>query len=186
MITVREWLRSTKAGEIMTQEVACLRACDRLADAVNLFLREQISGAPIVDEEGVCVGVLSATDIVSFEEKREKAPNSGFRTTRRWFDSWDCGTEWWREFGKITSEIQPRLEDCVTGYMTRDLVSVTEDTPLGVVLRQMVDAHVHRVLVLDRSRRLLGIVTTMDVLAAALRVGRREPAVSLIDVVGPS
>lgn len=178
MKTVHEWLRNTKAGDIMTRKVACLRTRDRLADAVNLLLRDQISGAPVVDDEGVCVGVLSATDIVGFEEKRDKAPSPGAKVARQSFDSWAWGAEWWREFGRITSEIQPRLDDCVSEYMTRDIVSVTEDTPLGVVLRQLVDAHVHRVLVLDSSRRLQGIVTTMDVLAAALRAGRREPAAS--------
>ena len=180
MNTINEWLRSTKASDVMTHKVVCLRSSDRLADAVSLFLRDQISGAPVVDDEGVCVGVLSATDIVSFEERRENAPSAGSKLARRSFDSWAWGAKWWREFGRVTAEIQPHLEECVSGYMTRDLVSVTEETPLLVVLRQMVDAHVHRVLVLDNSRRLRGIVTTMDVLAAALRAGRREPAVSQV------
>lgn len=178
MKTVHGWLREQKAAEIMTKSVACLRPSDRLADAVNLFLRDQISGAPVVDEDGVCIGVLSATDIVSFEEKREKTPAAASSITRRPFDSWAWGADWWHQFGKISSELQPRLEESVIAYMTRDIVSVTEDTPLGVVIRQMVDAHVHRVLVLDSGRRLVGLITTMDVLAAALRAGRREPALS--------
>ena len=178
MKTVQEWLGALKAGDVMTKQVAVLRPGDRLADAVNLFLRHQISGAPVVDDEGVCVGVLSATDIVSFEEKRAAAPEPKARPQRRRFDSWDWGEQWWREFGRISHELQPRLEESVCEYMTRDVVSVAEDTPLGIVIRDMVDAHVHRVLVLDSGRHLKGIVTTMDVLAATLQAGRREQPLS--------
>jgi CBS domain-containing protein len=145
-----------------------------------LFLRDQISGAPVVDEDGVCIGVLSATDIVSFEEKRAGTHDERPTVRRPCFDAWNAGAEWWLNAQRVREEIQPRLEESVIGYMTRDIVSVTEDTPLGVVIRQMVDAHVHRVLVLDSGRRLVGLITTMDVLAAALRAGRREPAVSLV------
>ena len=177
MRSVHSWLREQKASEIMTKSVACLRPSDRIADAVNLFLRDQISGAPVVDEAGVCVGVLTATDIVSFEEKREQTPTVGGKTACRPFDSWAWGADWWHQFGRLSKEIQPHLEEPVSEYMTRGLVSVTEDTPIGVIMRQMTDAHVHRVLVLDTERRLVGIITTMDVLAAALREGR-EPAAS--------
>jgi CBS domain-containing protein len=180
MKTVHGWLRRQKAAEIMTKSVACLRPSDRLADAVNLFLRDQISGAPVVDEDGVCIGVLSATDIVSFEEKRTSTHDERPSVRRPSFDTWNAGAEWWLNAQRVREEIQPRLEESVIGYMTRDIVSVTEDTPLGVVVRQMVDAHVHRVLVLDSGRRLVGLITTMDVLAAALRAGRREPAVSQV------
>ena len=179
MKTVHEWLRTTKAGDVMTKDVAVLRPRDRLADAISLFLREQISGAPVVDEQGTCIGVLSTADVVSFEEKRAQAPESRSELPRRSGDIWDAGASWWHEFGRIKDEIQPRLEEGVTGYMTRDIVGVTEDAPLGVVIRQMLDSHVHRVLVLDRGRHLQGIISTVDVLAAALRAGRREHAVSL-------
>jgi predicted transcriptional regulator len=47
MKTVYSWLRRQKAAEVMTKKVACLHHTDRVADAVNLFLRNQISGAPM-------------------------------------------------------------------------------------------------------------------------------------------
>ena len=180
MKTVDEWLRKQKAAEIMTKSVACLRPSDRVADAVNLFVRDQISGAPVVDENGVCIGVLSATDIVNFEEKRANARDERPQARRPHFDTWNAGAEWWLNVERVRAELHPRLEESVISYMTRDIVSVTEDTPLGVVLRMMVDAHVHRVLVLDSSQRLQGIVTTIDVLAAALRAGHRERVTSCV------
>jgi CBS domain-containing protein len=54
--------------------------------------------------------------------------------------------------------------------MTPDVVSVTPETSVLKVIQNMVNAHVHRVVVLDEERRLQGIISTMDVLAALLRV----------------
>jgi predicted transcriptional regulator len=173
MKTVHDWLASETARDVMTREVAVLGPDDHVADAVDLFLRDQISGAPVVDEQGVCLGVLSATDIVSFEERRANVQvQTTERRRRRPFDGWQCGEQWWHDFGHTRDRLQPHMEEKVTRYMTRDIVSVNEDAPLGIVVRCMIDAHVHRVLVLDGARRLRGIITTMDVLAAAVRAGR--------------
>jgi predicted transcriptional regulator len=174
MKTISEWLQSTVAGDVMSGSVICLRPSDRLADAASLFLREQITGAPVVDEHGICIGILSATDILSLEEKRNEQPVAASSHRDHCFDTWDPGSTWWREFGRVRDEIRPRLEESVVEFMTHDLVSVTEDTPLGVVIRQMADAHVHRVLVLDSARRPQGIISTMDVLAALLRAGHQR------------
>jgi CBS domain-containing protein len=174
MKTISEWLRSSVAGDVMSGSVMCLRPTDRLADAASLFLREQITGAPVVDEDGICVGIVSATDILSIEEQRAEQPVAAASRRDHCFDTWDPGSTWWREFGKVRDDIRPRLEESVVEFMTRDVVSVTEETPLGVVVRQMVDAHVHRVLVLDSARRPQGIISTMDVLAALLRAGHQR------------
>ena len=60
-------------------------------------------------------------------------------------------------------------EQPVEHFMTTDLVSVTENTPLQTIVQQMVDAHIHRVVVLDDHQHLQGIISTMDVLAALRR-----------------
>lgn len=172
MKTVHDWLGSETARDIMTRDVAVLHPDDHVADAVDLFLRDQISGAPVVDEEGVCLGVLSATDILCFEERRAGVRAHTAERQRRPFDGWQCGEQWWHDFGRARDKLQPYMEEKVTRYMTRDIVSVVEEAPIGVVVRCMIDAHVHRVLVLDAARRLQGIITTMDVLAAAMRAGR--------------
>ena len=176
METIRTWLHSRTAGEVMTRKVLCLRDTDLLGDAISLFVREQISGAPVVDEDGVCVGVLSARDVLTFDEKyAEAAVAAGCsKRSRKPFDVFDPGSEWWLEFGRVREEIEPKLGESVSDHMTRDIVGVTKETPMIVVLRQMIDAHLHRILVLDAGRRICGIVTTTDVIAALLRAGRGQ------------
>ena len=56
--------------DVMTPHVVTLRVDDTLRNAARVLSDKQISGAPVVNESGQLVGVLSATDIVSFELER--------------------------------------------------------------------------------------------------------------------
>ncbi len=57
-------LMTLKVKDVMTRKVICVAKNQRLSDAAGLFLEKGISGAPVIDEHGRCVGVLSAIDYV--------------------------------------------------------------------------------------------------------------------------
>ena len=50
--------------------------------------------------------------------------------------------------------------------MTPDPVTVKPETSILALARMMVDAHIHRVIVVDKERRPIGIVSSTDLLAA--------------------
>jgi CBS domain-containing protein len=166
---IHEWLQGTKAGQVMVRQVVTLAADEILAQAAGLFLREQISGAPVVDAAGRCLGVLSVSDVVGAEEKvaveRAKMATSGLFSSGLALPV----SVYEDELARIRDKIVPAAEQPVRRFMTADLVSVPADEPLGQVVRRMVDAHIHRVVVLDNDSRLLGLITTTDILAALLR-----------------
>jgi CBS domain-containing protein len=54
----------------------------------------------------------------------------------------------------------------VRHYMTADPVTVRLETPIRDLARWMLDAHIHRIVVVDEGRRPLGIVSGTDILAA--------------------
>lgn len=169
-MNVSEWLNETKAGDVLVTELATLQPTDTLAHAAEVFLREQVSGAPIIDESGRCVGVLSATDIVDaegqvVEEQRQVAAsplfNSSLALPAHVYDAWLI-----RVRDKLVAAADKRVSEC----MTTDIISVTPDEPIGKIVNDMVFAHIHRVVVLDEDGQLEGIVTATDVLASLLRV----------------
>ena len=65
--------------------------------------------------------------------------------------------------------------DLVRDRMSRKVISVSPETPLVEVARVMCEGHWHRVPVLDESRLLGGMISTMDVLAAMVQ-SHDEPA----------
>ena len=67
------------AADLMSREVITLREDDPLDRAAKLFAKEQIGGAPVVDCEGCCVGVLSLADLGAGPSKREALRSSAPR-----------------------------------------------------------------------------------------------------------
>jgi len=50
--------------------------------------------------------------------------------------------------------------------MTANVVTVGSQMLLAELARTMIDAHIHRVIVVDEERRPIGVVSSTDVLAA--------------------
>jgi CBS-domain-containing membrane protein len=60
--------------------------------------------------------------------------------------------------------------DAVARYMTTDPVTARTTTPMRELARMMLDAHIHRVVIVDEHNRPVGIVSSTDVLAAVARL----------------
>jgi len=58
--------------------------------------------------------------------------------------------------------------------MTKDPVLVPPDTRIGELARMMMDAHIHRLIVVDKTQRPIGIVSSIDILAAIARVHQTQ------------
>jgi CBS-domain-containing membrane protein len=62
-----------------------------------------------------------------------------------------------------------KSSDTVGEFMTADPVTASTDTPIRTLTRMMIDAAIHRVVVVDEAGRPVGIVSSTDVLAAVAR-----------------
>jgi CBS domain-containing protein len=159
MKTVSKPLLALTAEDLMSTDVVTVPQEMSLQGAARLLSRSEIGGAPVVDGEGRCVGVLSATDFLSYAETgqpRKKVKNPG------------CMVSAWQV---LESESLPADE--VSGYMTADPVVVEPATPLGELAQMMVDAHIHRLIVVDEDNRPVGVVSSMDMLAAVARTAHK-------------
>ena len=148
-VTTKPLLALT-AADVMTTSVVTIPQDMRLADAARLLAHEQISGAPVTDSDGHCVGMLSATDFVHWAEDRANgiSPRPSPGTDPRLLDT----------------ETTP--SDTVGAYMTADPVTVSPWRGLRDLARLMLDAHIHRLVVVDEQRWPSGIVSSTDILAA--------------------
>jgi CBS domain-containing protein len=153
-------LLTLTAADLMSAPVMTIPQEMSLREAAGLLSRSSISGAPVVDTEGRCVGVLSSSDFVTWAEKGGEAGGSG--ETIRFIAPWG---EW------INIDDVPDNE--LRHYMTAQPITVTPRTPIGELAQKMVDAHIHRVLVVVDQNRPRGIVTSTDVLAAVARAAQR-------------
>jgi CBS domain-containing protein len=115
-----------------------------------------VSGAPVIDERGSCVGVLSTTDLARWLD-RGGQPGGPAAAPRCFCSDWQV----------IDPEGLP--PDPVSRYMTADLVTAPPGAPVAELARQMLDAHVHRIIIVGPAGRPVGVVSSTDVLAAVAR-----------------
>jgi CBS domain-containing protein len=142
------------AADVMSRDLTLVPQEMSLQAAAHLLERAGVSGAPVVDEDGRCVGVLSTTDFVHFVGGLE----SNYRWPPRRTGERVC------EWQMVNGSALP--EDAVRLHMTADPVTTDPDTPIDALARRMLDAHIHRIVVVDGRGRPTGVVSSTDILAA--------------------
>lgn len=150
-------LMSLTAADLMSRNLVLVPEQMSLQGAARMLSRAQVSGAPVVNEQGRCIGVLSTTDILHWVE------NASPRNKPKTVPEAVCHS--WQIYG----EEEAPSEDCVRCQMTSDPVMVAPNAPVGALAKMMIDAHIHRVIVVDASERPIGIVSSTDLLAAMAR-----------------
>jgi len=154
MVTTTKPFLALTAADVMSRNVTVVPRAMSLRAAAHLLSEAQISGAPVVDEIGECVGVLSTTDFmhsVAYGDRFVARPNFN---PGCYHSAWQC------------SEEQALPTDEVGNYMTADPVIASPETRISDLAREMMDAHIHRVIVVDSAHRPIGVVSSTDILAA--------------------
>jgi CBS domain-containing protein len=151
-------LHAETAADLMVPNPISLRADANVREALVLLTDKGFSAAPVIDEAGRPVGVLSRGDLLVHD--REKVdylpPGPTF------FYEQDLHTH----AGKPVEGFQVENVDLtsVRDLMTPAIFSVSPETPAAKVIADMLALHVHRLFVVDEGGVLIGVVTAMDVL----------------------
>ena len=150
------------APDVMTREILSVGPDTTVAEAIRTMLDNRISGLPVIDEAGRLVGILTEGDLMRRGETGTE------RQRPRWLEIL-MGP------GRLAGEYVRTHGRKVDGIMTRDVVSVTPDTPLKEVVELMERRRIKRVPVLDGDV-LVGILSRADLLCALLGALEEKPA----------
>lgn len=139
------------AGQLMSRPVQTVSASDPLRKVAELFTEQSISAAAVLDREKTPVGVITKTDLVRYENRREGTWDE--------LDRKNAGT--WSEEGlPIVNE-----DETVGRWMTPVIFSVEPSTPAGAVARRMVKYGTHHIFVKGpEGNKIEGIVSSFDLL----------------------
>lgn len=141
-----------KAGDVMTRDLATIRPDAPIVDALRTMIARRISGLPVVDEEGMLVGILTEGDFL------RRAELDTERKRPLWLT-------YLLSPGRLAGEYTAAHGRTVGQVMTPDVATVGEDTPLAEVVELMERRHIKRVPV-TRTGRLVGLVSRADLLRA--------------------
>jgi CBS domain-containing protein len=139
-----------QARDVMTTKVVTVRPDTRVEQIAALLLERRISGVPVVDAGGRLVGIVTEGDLM-------RRPEMGTERHRGW---------WLRLFGDERERVAEYARSHGTRaeqVMTRNVVTVTEETSLGEIARLLEEHRIKRVPVV-RDGKLVGIVSRANLL----------------------
>lgn len=151
MDTATARLRSLSVGDVMATNIVLVESSQKMPDVARLFLRHGISAAPVIDEQGRCAGVISAADFLRRDCDLAAADAA---EEHRLVDEGD------------SLRIAFNAEDRAHAYMTATVQTITPEQSLLKAATVMKAEHVHRLPVLDPQQRIVGVISTMDIVAA--------------------
>jgi CBS domain-containing protein len=165
------------ARDVMSRDLVTVTLGTTLRGLAMILEENRISGAPVVDEAGHLIGVVSQSDLVRFDshtaaharlipvEERtvcgDEAVEGETEDPRHpYYTHLDAG-----DIGPLRERfIEEDYGDAlVSDIYTPFTITATMDTPVATLARLMVDQEVHRLIILD-GKRVAGIVTSMDLL----------------------
>jgi len=157
-------LEARTAADMMTTNPVLLQDNATLREAIALLVDKGISGAPVIDEVGRPVGVLTQTDILMHD--REVVEHVSSQEVE--YGS-PLPSEWWDDF-----QVERVDTTLVRDRMTPAVFSVVATASAWEVLEQICELNVHRLFVVDEQGILVGVISAIDVLRHLSPAGTRD------------
>lgn len=118
------------AKDIMNTNVITAKADAGISDVAKIMTEHQISGTPIINEEGKLVGIVTERDLL----------------------------------------LKNELIASVTEIMTKEVITVSEDTSVDQISALLLDYSIKRIVV-TRDNAVIGIVSRQDILKSKIKQG---------------
>jgi CBS domain-containing protein len=150
-----------KVSDVMTRRVISVSPETSVFVAIRLVLKHHVSGLPVIDNHAKLVGILSEGDLLRRGEIETERKRSVWLDAL--FGPADGAADYVHSHGLAVKEV-----------MTRDPITVTENTRLDEVVRLMENRNVKRLPVL-RDGKVIGIVSRANLMRALLGIHRTTP-----------
>jgi CBS domain-containing protein len=152
---MRTSLYKQQVKDVMSKAVVVAPADATVHDALILMEENAVTVLPVLDFRGRCIGILSSTDVL--EVTRELEDELGD------LDQLSDNTR----LGLIDLASRHSIGQRNIGeLMSESVATVNPESKLTEAAQIMLSEHVHHLPVVDEQQKLVGIMSTMDILRA--------------------
>lgn len=141
------------ASDIMTTEVITVKKETCLKDLARLLYENHINGVPVVDEDGLLIGIICESDLIR-KDKKLHIP-----TVVAIFDA----VLYLENPKRIEKEIQRLNATTVEDLYAEKVITVDEKTPVEEIATIMTQQKCYTIPVMD-GKRLVGIIGKADLI----------------------
>ncbi len=142
------------ARDVMSKDVVCVNARESVFDTAEVLLGAGVSAAPVVNDKGAVIGIVSEADLLHRAE-------IGTMPSKSWL-------------ARLLATESSSARDFVTTHarhvadvMTREVITAQEDASLAELVGLM-DKHKVKRIPIVRNDALVGVVSRADLLKALL------------------
>jgi CBS domain-containing protein len=147
-------VHSTLVRDVMSTPVSTLRPDDKVERAADVLAELSVGSLPVVDEQGVLVGILRDDDLIA-SEARVHVPT--------FINFLGLGMAMPGEMKHLERELEKISGSLVADIMQLEPPTVTSDSTLEDVASIMHDRGVNSIPVVDAGEKVVGIVARADI-----------------------
>jgi CBS domain-containing protein len=146
-------LQADTAEDLMSKNPISVREDADVQEAIALITRRGYSAAPVINDGGRAVGVISVTDILIHNRESAGCCDATAR----------CGS---KSSMASADEGGVAVASCVTvgDIMTPTVFAIRRDSTAAAVVQTMIAYQIHQVFVTDEDGTLIGVITGGDIL----------------------
>ena len=152
--------RNTPVRDVMTTDVVTFREHEPIIDAIKKLVEREIDGAPVLDEVGAIVGMITSDDLI-VQESRLHYPTV--------VTILGAELQWPSSQKHFEEELHKAVGVTVGEVMNDDVVTIGPDETVEEAATVLHERHLSRLPVVDDGDRLVGIVSRGDILRAIVR-----------------
>ena len=141
------------AKQIMTRQIISVAPELAVSELATLFWKNRIGGAPVVDESGKLLGIVTESDLID-QSKKVHIP-----TIMTILDS----MIFLENPAKLDKEMKKMTGTKVKDIYSSEVVTVNEDTPMSELATIMADRKMHTLPVVN-GEKLVGVIGKADII----------------------
>ena len=142
-----------RVKDIMSRDLVTINAADTIHEALTLMGENRVSALPVVDNHNDCVGILSTSDLVDMTRDVDDDVYQ--------LDLVDPTSQRFL-LDKLAHSMG---SETVQSFMSEAVTTVDMEATIGRATREMLRNQVHHLPIVDVHDHLIGIISTMDILA---------------------
>jgi CBS domain-containing protein len=143
------------AKDIMTKEVIAVTPNTSIEELADLLVNNRISGAPVVNDAGTLVGIVTENDLISRNKRLHIPTVVSFLDAAIYLES----------SKKFADEVKRVTATKVEDIYVKKVITIAEDTSLTDIATIMSEKKVH-ILPVVKAGKVVGIVGKRDVVKA--------------------
>ncbi len=153
-----------QVADLMTRDVAVINRKSDVHELEKLLLERRVHGLPVVNDDGILVGVISQTDLLAWHYNTGVDGAAFYDNSRLHVIDEDSMA------GLQLTDIKTAPVEDVMSPMVH---CIRADRPIAVAASTMVQQRIHRLVVVDETLRVQGVISALDILHAIPGVEER-------------